>query len=425
MPPPILSEESRRIVKGCVIALWKNSRDNSGLTADQINQSAGPLRVISSGDTRAVLGEAGLKAAEDLSKTVLSNSTIKIKFSKAEIERLTDEALLQVLTSQPSEIGVAATNATQALEERLAEDPVEWTIFYPIANLNVLVPEAKMGNVSFYPASRISVAIEAFRTVLGRQDATSEESIETSLKGFAIAQTKVSAVDRVQAELLAERAVSDALSALRLIASNRYRGNGLYTDFKGRVWTGTFEIVELSTKSVGLSHSRIGYTQPLAITERLQALLIFRQLSELLSKSPERRSEWERRIVSGIRIVGTSLNQTQEGDVLVGMISGLEALCLEEYSPRKEFLAERVAHMVGSPGKNKRDVYRKMKELYTMRSNIVHGQEQEVSPSDLLQITIITYVCFAKALDTSPTLPNDGDLFRWFDDQKFPSAANP
>src|SRR5712691_8524788 len=185
MPPPILSEESRRIVKGCVIALWKNSRDNSGLTADQISQSAGPLRVISSGDTRAVLGEAGLKAAEDLSKTVLSNSTIKIKFSKAEIERLTDEALLQVLTSQPSEIGVAATNATQALEERLAEDPVEWTIFYPIANLNVLVPEAKMGNVSFYPASRISVAIEAFRTVLGRQDATSEESIETSLKGFA------------------------------------------------------------------------------------------------------------------------------------------------------------------------------------------------------------------------------------------------
>jgi hypothetical protein len=417
--PSLLSNGIREVAKGCLTTIWRDARNNKQLTKNEINQNQQGIRDIERGGSRAILRDTGVKALSSLVNQILSIETIGIKLSKSEIERLSEEALFEVLDAEPAEIVSKVDQAIVNLEKRLAESPIAWTLLLPIANLRV-DNSLIFGKVTFHPSTSIDLFVEKAKKILGRDELASEDSIRTDFKDFAIAEVEVEAVDRKQAELLGEGRVSDSLNAIRLIYGQFYRDRDMYMDIKGRVWTGTTTFLSLSAKGVSPSFSRAGYLQPVPLSPAILKPPVAKRLHELLRKDPTTWSELEGRIASALRILGHSLNQPLDKDCLVGVISSLEALVLDERLPKKEAISERVAYLTSDTGPRRRGVYSSMKEFYETRSYLVHGRERDVSSMDLLSLIIFAMICIGKALEFVPKMPDDGDFFRWFDEQKFP-----
>ena len=95
---------------------------------------------------------------------------------------------------------------------------------------------------------------------------------------------------------------------------------------------------------------------------------------------------------------------------------------LEDHDPKKE-AAERTAHLIGRNRENKREIYRRMKDLYAVRSDIVHGEERDLSDADVAYLIEIAQACILKSLEMTSGSPKVDDPLPWFEEQKFPSDS--
>jgi hypothetical protein len=414
---PTLPADIKTKIKGALTSMWADPRKNAALTEQQIQQ--GLFWEWGQNSSNAVLGESGFKAQSDFVSHILSVETYRAVFSEAEVERYSIDSLFEVLSSAPLSIDHDADIAIANLEVKLAQPPIEWDLMFPIANLRVDAPGYEMGKVSFYPPTSIDTFIERARTILRPAPFRTESSMRDHFDRFAIANVQVTAVDRIQAEFLGEQHVSDSLFALRLLFADLYRNKGLYTDIQGTIPAGVRSYWFMSSKGVLSASTRFGPKQPLPISGSRVTQPAAINLTTLLSKESSLRSELERRLVSALRLFGHSMNLALDEDAFVGVVSSVEALLLDDRTPRNEGVAERTAHILGGTGPQKKQVYDEMKRLYRVRSDLVHGIEVDFSPTDLLTLTAITQRVFASTLNMIPAMPNDGDIARWFEKMKF------
>jgi hypothetical protein len=374
------------------------------------------------GTSYALLGEVGLRAKLDTVSLIYSNETVSAKFSRPQIEGFVQDALLEVVDSRPPEIVKNATQAVENIQSKLAEPAVEWTVYFPVVNVRVDPSSFQIGDVRFWPSSGVDVLVTRFTQTLGRQDPTSERLIRDTFRDCAVAEVNVNAVDEKKAELIADERVSEVLNGLRLVFSPGYRRNGWYADLKGRIWTGSFDSVRLSSKSAGESFHRTGYSERLPITSHLAAAEIVRKLDRLLSKNAGLRSDLENRLVTGLWSLGRALNQAGDRDAFVGLVTSLEALVLRRTDHRKDPLAIRVALLATDSVDGRKKVYDVMRRLYGIRSEIIHGEQIDVSSSDLALLTSLMQHSFAKALELVPQMISKEDLFEWFKLQRSPRS---
>jgi hypothetical protein len=82
-------------------------------------------------------------------------------------------------------------------------------------------------------------------------------------------------------------------------------------------------------------------------------------------------------------------------------------------------LSMRCAKLLGSSLQERKEITKKVKELYTVRSAIVHSGSVEVTTADLAAIRLYSKSCIVAVL-TDPRLASinrKDDFYSWFEDQ--------
>jgi len=398
--------------------MWRDGWDNAAIPVTNLPP---PYQIITHEDRHVTLREVGLKAEEDMTEHLRTLEKVGQVFSNREIERRIQDVFWKIAFTRPDGVKEAAEIAADELQASLSEDPTEWTILLPISNL-ALEGSLTVGKSTFHPNSQLESVVILAAERLGRRPPLLD-SLKKDFEGCSIAESKAVSVDLDQAKILAERDVLDALCVLRCLAAPAYRPDNKYIDFKGKIWAGTTGYAVLSSKQVSLQFTRIGYFMPFRIRDKHAQDPVFLKFNNLLQKGVAVRTVFDRRLITAIRAFGLALNETTDRDCFVTCITALEALMLEDHDPKKEALAERTAHLIGRNRENKREIYRRMKDLYAVRSDIVHGEERDLSDADVAYLIEIAQACILKSLEMTSGSPKVDDPLPWFEEQKFPSDS--
>jgi hypothetical protein len=397
--------------------MWRDADTNRDMDEFAIAQ-ASPIWEMSV-DPKIVLRGEGLEAFERAVETILSQEDTAAGFTKSEVEQLVRDALSGIMDSTGPTVLARATSAIGPLETMLSEQPASWTFWYPISNVTIPIGGFKMGKVTFHPPDYTGAMIETMQKVLQRRDETGERMIRDGFHSDSIAEVTVTSIGQRKAVALSTQSVVDSLSAIRLLYAPIYRDRHMFTDIKGEFTSISRSFSFASVRGVGSSYSWERLLQPVPFANRIVSQPAAKRLDELLSKEQEIWSEIEGRVVSALRIFGRALNQSLNSDSLVGMVTALEALLLRERDSKSEALSERGAHVLGGTASQKWKIYNRMKNIYDVRSDLVHGKPREVTETELQDLTLIAQACIDRALVIAPTLPNEGDMFRWFEEKKF------
>jgi hypothetical protein len=139
----------------------------------------------------------------------------------------------------------------------------------------------------------------------------------------------------------------------------------------------------------------------------------------MLNKS--QRNEIEERIISAMQWAGRATVEDRNEEAFLLYAIALESLIMER-GPSAELnfrLIHRIAHLLGTDFESRKNIRERTKELYKIRSKIVHTGSFEVSDSDLQYMRLFTKECIARILTGKEfeTFEQDQQLIDWFDDR--------
>lgn len=126
---------------------------------------------------------------------------------------------------------------------------------------------------------------------------------------------------------------------------------------------------------------------------------LLRKLSAVTNKDVK--SKLEERILRAIEIFGLSRGHLRNELAILSIVAGFEALLLEGREPKSRGIAEKTAFLIGEE-RNRQEIYRYMKSLYSKRSNIVHGDDPvSVEDNDIRHAKDIFRALVEKLLELS------------------------
>ena len=97
-------------IRGCLVTMWRDAESNKHLTEQEIAALREPVWPMSISDPKVTLLREGLKAFSDSVDCILTIDELYDVFSKAEIEKLVQDALFQILDSSPQTVEARATH---------------------------------------------------------------------------------------------------------------------------------------------------------------------------------------------------------------------------------------------------------------------------------------------------------------------------
>jgi hypothetical protein len=141
----------------------------------------------------------------------------------------------------------------------------------------------------------------------------------------------------------------------------------------------------------------------------------FDRLSHLLAKN---RNILEDKIISAFQWAGKATVENKKEKAFLLYAISLESLILldnekEELTYR---LRTRVAHLLGKDLESRMKISNKVRDLYTIRSKIVHSGSYQVTDADLGLIRLFSKSCILRIYNNEPfsTMKNQDDLVQWF-----------
>ena len=148
----------------------------------------------------------------------------------------------------------------------------------------------------------------------------------------------------------------------------------------------------------------------------------FSKVQVLINKN---RNEYEERLLTAIRWAGKATvlayHDRKEDAFLLYMIA-LKSVIVPENAPEITYrMSLRLAHLLASGAEYRPGLAKKVRELYGIRSSIVHSGSFEIKDSDLATIRLFTKNCIVHLLRDEPfnTINSTDDLLNWFDTKIF------
>jgi hypothetical protein len=303
-------------------------------------------------------------------------------------------------------------------------------VYYPVHGLAMDGLPKQVGNVKFCKFNSYQLK-KYFRLIYKNekddQDKRNMAIISDSVKnsdilGKTIGLINIKAVDFDAAKSLAIKELSLSIDVMNFFSD-------LLPFTKSYIYLpGDSERLKLTVLSLSnedkpkfqISWPTIGPQQLFSISRLIEndkkRRLGFCKVSKLLRK---KRNKLEERLISAITWAGKATVERRKEEAFLLYIISLESLVLAE-NEKDELgyrLRTRVAHLIGKGKKGRLRVSDKMKDLYNIRSKIVHSGYYQVSDADLSLIRLYTKSCILKILNHRPftTMDRIETLVDWFD----------
>jgi hypothetical protein len=339
-----------------------------------------------------MLGLKGIQSLDIITETLNDNEIIGKRFSSKSLRREVQGALGEIIISQPKRIKESTKEIMDNMLKKLEDATFfNWSIAIPIVNLELKIPSIQIGKVTIKICD--DEMFEPFKQVLELNRPPTEvmdESLSWTRKfiGKPIAICVVSAADKEHAFESANIEIERVINILRFYSRGTMKNDAItYRMFIGRVgyaYTDQFMAFcslentsgQRSGDSFNFDFQHTGYLYPYVLdSETLDRMKNhhFSKLRDILEKADNIRKELERRVLNGIDLCGSAMNESNQTIAFIEFIVSLESSLMDKWEPQKGLLAERIALMIKEHHQERLEIFNEMERLYQLRSNFVHS----------------------------------------------------
>ena len=362
-------------------------------------------------------------------------ATFGEQISPKAVERLYQEAILQSLdvSGRRSDQSVEQrlVQAIQNLKTNLRAKPYAFLVYYPIGGLAADGLPVKVGNATFCIFGDEHLA--KFKDILTHQKVSNEErqlrleAIDERMKdivGKPVCMIEVSAIEADAARSLVLKELRLTLDIINFYSDLLPYSSG-HLFIIGEAEKSTMTIPTFTQGDRPTVNVQTMVAGPLRLLS-LQKLLDlgarrglgFTIIADILSKQ---RNKLEDRLVAAMQWAGRATVDSRREESFLLYAIALESLILVE-NDKDELvyrLRVRVSHLLEEDVQARRKLSEQVRDLYAIRSQIVHSGKYQVKDADLGLIRFIAKNCILRILIdepfTSTTSPDD--LVAWFDEQ--------
>lgn len=409
-----------------IVYLWSDAKKGQGAILRDEDAKWG---LISGEKGYFTLGEKGL---ECLNKTI---SQLKSEldtddnvFSDSLIKKLISDSVINLLPCEKSKIRVLSEKEAKNIINELTKSLKEFKIVVPLQNFKSELDIFEIGKVVF---TRFDV--ENYEFIMNLLNGKANKPIKKIVEKFSgkmVAKIKVKTLDIKKAEEVALGQIELALDVIRFYSLNLHFQQSTflrnYFNVVGRVFSDTTPMVayEIEKGTGSFQSSRYGYLYSYEYSKKFHEIMYklnFEILNQILKTEESERTEFEKRIVSAIRLFGSCFMSEENYDAVLKMTIALESLLLKERESKKDNLTERMALIIANTLDDRLKVLEIMGRLYEIRSEIVHQGSIDVNINDRNQLKYYTFLCIVTLLGKYKTekIMNINDLINWINKLKF------
>lgn len=323
-------------------------------------------------------------------------------------------------------------DAIDELKSSLTSPLTTFNVYYPVFGLAADGLPIKVGNVLFCKFD--DVHLEKFQKFLNDYEGDENEKAQRTSFAESIKQSEifgktaglieVKAFDNIAAKTLALKELTLTIDVINFFSDIiPYQKGHIYLPGNNERLTINVPIISTGEKpSFTFGYEVVGPLMPFSFPQLLENNKKrnwgFSKIANLLSKN---RNGLEEKIISAIQWAGkATVESNKEGAFLLYAIS-LESLILldnkkEELGYR---LRTRVAHLLGSNLENRKKISNKVRDLYTVRSQIVHSGSYQVTDADISLIRSYSKNCILHIVNKKPFSSMDSidSLVQWFNEK--------
>lgn len=360
--------------------------------------------------------------------------------NKKKVESSFQQAILKVLNingQHPEKLFSERLRLEiKELRRKLNSNPKKYEVFFPIRGLSDSSLPQKVGKIEFrnFDDEQLSKFSNIILSFSGDQPEQSQrikmaESLrEDKIFGNTVAVAEKKALDPYAARFSAEKEISLTIDIINFFTSLTPNQNG------NIFLPGEFEFDKFSIPIISIeNHPEFLYKYEVTglnknfSFEKLFELdnenkFNFRKVSSILAFE-ENKNEVENRLISSMRWAGKASTELKKEVAFLLYAISLESLILldNEKDELIDRLSNRVALLIGNNLSNRKEIRSAMKELYDIRSKIVHSGSYQVTDIDLNTIRVYTQSCIYRILTKEPFISMKGknDFSNWFLEEIF------
>jgi hypothetical protein len=372
---------------------------------------------------------------EGLIRFLLAQGTWGEKFSEKYMELALRKLIVAVLgeAAEGGDLNRAASKQVEALVAELDAYSEEHICYVPVVGLSV-AKEAAFGRVVLKTLSSSDVEEigDAVESVIMSTQHTEEEKPQLAEMQRAIIGNHLEGVVCAEFRVIAEpnrareRAEDETRRVLELL---RFARPALYPEnlqvavgLAGEVFRASRITPTYSPRSYNLNVENTGPHFSFDLSEETLATMrgfgVF-EVSEVLRKNVRDLTQFEETLLRGIHWFSVAEVQQEAENKLLSLVTCLETfLAPRDGSPIRTAISEGVAMIVSEGLENRRQIKRKVMELYKQRSGVSHGGRKAVLESDLQQLKVIARTLITKLIKRKDEFSTQKELLDWLEEQR-------
>lgn len=347
--------------------------------------------------------------------------------SPVEIERLLKKAILvslDIKKTSDSPFDKRTKLAIQELNAGLKLSPKKYHLYYPVNNLTSKELPQLFGKITFVVFDE-KIIEEYFNQVKDVfKDATKKKKdifdyTNKLLAGKTCGMVTVLAIDPEAAKNLAMRELHITIDVINFF-SDLLPGASNFLYLPGereRTVAPSLMLSDIPQQNSSIGSTVKGPIAPvsLSIINNKSKFSVSRA-KKILTKP---KGSFQERLLSAIQWAGRAATDARSEEAFLLYAISLESIMLSdnEKDELQYRLALRVAHLLGKDSESRKQIVRQVKDLYKVRSQIVHSGKFRVADVDLQQIKLLTKKCILRILgdETFLSMQTPKEFADWFE----------
>ncbi len=167
---------------------------------------------------------------------------------------------------------------------------------------------------------------------------------------------------------------------------------------------------------------RIGMLFPFTINHEMSQhfdRLGVQKLFDLLGKKYSSLTSFDKCLLNSIHWFASFTSQLEPENQVLNLLMSLESLLTpKENNPIGTAIAEGVAWLIGDDTRTRKQIKKRVQELYRIRSGVAHGGKKTVQKSAIEDLTSICGNVLANLIPRHSEFANQKTLLGWIEEQK-------
>lgn len=317
-----------------------------------------------------------------------------------------------------------------SLIKRLEEKLHHWVVIFPIDHLNLSnLDKIDLKSSELVPFSQIE---KEFGNVMNKKDSHWENAIKRNVSNKVCLKVEVTAEEQNQYDE-ARIEYENVINVFRIYLY--YYGNGeLVKIGLGENIFSQYMLLSFSKDDIGRwgisginkRFKDAEFTLTPDIIKELEEKYYFNEIRNILGE--KNRSKLQTQVLLAIRWIGSGIHEDVESDKIIKFTTALECLLIpgtnQSNKSKSESLAERCAFLLEDIPSERYEIYCKIKDLYNIRSNIVHDGDQTIDSKSVFMLKDYAVRCLFKVIAISASNKNMCEIKQivdWVDNKKMMS----